>query len=278
MDDFEARRVHVRLGDQPHRDRVVPFAQPPVGAERHGFAGGRARHGARPQVGEDALAGLFGEVGRQLLLDPRRPDVAPFADVVGQFGAKARRVVQRGLEDHRCHRIQVVGDRREAIAQRLERDGAAACKRVEHAQVARAPGVLQQVAHGRQVFGGRVNRERPRRAVIGVAFELDLPGLGPFDQLAPLSRVAADADEADKPLLIGFGVREPVAQARRPVGRPRGQHARQDRRAAGDQRPPRPPDVQEVERRQRARCAALALALRADRGDGEPGFDEEGGM
>jgi len=55
-----------------------------------------------------------------------------FPQLVGQFRAVARDVLQHHLEDEAGHRVEVAGESLAAQAQRLQRDRAAARERIHH--------------------------------------------------------------------------------------------------------------------------------------------------
>lgn len=115
-----------------------------------------------------------------------------------------------------------------------------------------------------------------------VVWVCDLQPLGfyPFQQLPRRHRISVNTHQLLEPRLVVVEGREPLAELRRPradavviAGGVRRQEAGQDRRPADGQRPAGPPDVQEVQRRQRRRGPPLPHALRPNLSDREPLLD-----
>ena len=178
-------------------------------------------------------------------------------------GAQGRPIALRpfagGAQDETGHRVEFVGDGAQAQPPGLKRDAAAAGGYVEDDGVGNGhPGVEPVPLVGRRVV----------RKGAGMALIADLVALviffGDGQPLGDVMEVGAGAEEVENG---GAGSSA--------VGRLR-QQRQQSGGPGGRQRPPRPPDVEPVDRRQGRGGGPLADGLGGEFVDGEPFFDEAG--
>ena len=160
-DNLEAATVPFRLGDELYGNGVVILPQPPVRRQWHRLPCYGARNRPRPDVAEDVLSRVLEREERfQPLAHLLRPQTAVLADVSDKRWTEPNRVVERRLEDYTGDRVQLVGLDGKPVAQRLERDAAAAGHRVAEGDVPCAPSPLQKVVQLLKQFWGRVDCER----------------------------------------------------------------------------------------------------------------------
>ena len=176
--------------------------------------------------------------------------------LAGQGGAVLLRPLAGRAQDQGGDGVEFVGDGTQAQPSGLKGNGAAAGGNIQHDGVGDGQVVVKPAA----LCGGEVVGEG------ALVAESDIRPLAAgldFVHPAPLGHDGVgSAEGADKLGMVGVGAQQS------------GDH----RSAANHQRPPRPPDVEMVDRRMAGQSAPLANGLHGDFVDGEPVFDEARGL